>query len=107
MVINSQRFDLPDKKLLLLLIGLVVSSFLWIFLNIYFDIAVTSIVNPIRSVIQAITFIFFPVLWFVVVNEKENYLNTFKSFFGTKKGLERRNLFMGIVEGNLLYVSIF
>lgn len=103
----SKNINLPDKKLVLLFFGLIFCSVLWIFLNIYFNIAVTSIVDPLRSIIQAVTFIFIPLLWFILVNGKQNYRKTFKSFFGTKEGLKKRNIVLGIIEGNLLYATTF
>ena len=98
--------DYRDLLYLKLLLGLIVSTVIYLVLNIYFQITVTSISDPRRSIIQAISYILIPVAWYIFVIHGQSYSNSLLDFSTTKKGRKKRNLLKGFIEGNLIYLLI-
>ena len=102
----NQDFD-QKRTNILLLAGLILSSAIYLLINIGFAIQVTSLSDPIRSLVQGFTFIFIPFVWIVFIVNPLPIKASIKSFFGTEVGYSKRNLIVGFIEGNLLFIVIF
>lgn len=105
-ILKNSKIQGVDPIYVKLLIGLIISTLVYIPLNIIFNIEVTSLSDPKRSIIQAISYILIPLVWYVFVIHQEPFSNSLRDFFATKIGSNKANLFKGFLEGNLAYLII-
>jgi hypothetical protein len=99
----NQKINILYLKII---IGLFLSTSVYLILNIYFNVTVTTISDPKRTIIQAISFICIPLIWYIfIINGKSNY-SVLLDFASTKLGRQKRNQIIGFIEGNLGYLLI-
>lgn len=87
-------------------LGLVLATIIYFILNFVYKVNVTSIDNPIRSVIQGISYILIPLIWYIFIIHEDTKLNSITNFLSTKKGRTKKYQLIGFIEGNVFYVLI-
>lgn len=105
-ILKTTKIQKADPIYVRLLIGLIISTMVYVLLNYLFTINVTTLSDPKRSLVQAISYILIPLIWYVFVIHREPFNASLRDFFATKNGSSKRNLFRGFVEGNLVYLLI-
>ncbi len=106
-VSDKFRINLNDLRFLFQLwMGLAFSSVVYLFLMFFYRINLLTLANPLRSVIQAIGFIFLPMFWWLFILNPNDRWNALRRLFGTEIGMSSRFIVRSLLEGLFIYVFV-